>query len=162
MDIIDLIHRDHDEVAELFEHLAQVARDDRRSTTAVRTCAQLVVAARVHMRAEERVLYEALMTCGGPLKAFALAGPHQHETLEITLDKLLVHRPSEELEVIVRVARDLFVMHSRDEEEADILPLVRQALSSDELIALARDLAAEKARIRPQIARMVALPARAA
>lgn len=162
MDIVDLIRRDHDDVAELFAHVAEIARDDRRTSGAVRACAQLVVAARVHARAEERVLYEVLRTHGGPLKAFALAGPHEHETLDITLDKLLLHRPSEELEVIVRVARDLFEMHARDEEEADVLPLITEALTADERAALARDMAAEKARIRPQIARMVALPARAA
>jgi hypothetical protein len=162
MDIVDLIRRDHDEVAELFVHLAEVAGDDRRTSGAVRTCAQLVVAARVHSRAEERIVYEVLKTHGGPLKAFALAGPHEHETLDITLDKLLLHRPSEELEVIVRVAHDLFEMHAREEEEPDILPLIAEALSPEERLALARDFAAEKARIRPQIARMVALPARAA
>src|SRR5437764_598721 len=124
MDIVDLIRRDHDEISELFERVSELARDDRRSSGAVRACAQLIVAAHVHSRAEERVLYEVLKTCDGPLKAFALAGPHEHETFDITLDKLLVHRPSEELEVIVRVAHDLFVMHARDEEETDILPLV--------------------------------------
>jgi hypothetical protein len=162
MDIIDVIKRDHDEVATLFEQLAEIARDDRRTSGALRACAHLVVAVRVHMRAEERVLYEVLLTHGGPLKAFALAGPHEHEMLDITLDKVLLHRPSDELEVIARVARDLFEMHARDEEEADVLPIVARELGAEELIALGRDFLAEKARIRPQIARMVALPARAA
>jgi len=162
MDIIDLIRRDHDEVDALFAELGQVARDDRRGGSAVRLCGELVVAARVHSRAEERVLYELLKTYPGPLKGFALAGPHEHETFEITLDKLLVQRPSEELEVIVRVARDLFEMHARDEEETDILPLVLEAFTADERLAIGRDLVAEKARIRPQIERFVMFPARAA
>lgn len=162
MDVVDLIKRDHDEISQMFDHISEIARDDRRSANGVRLCARLVVAARVHSRAEERVLYEALKTYGGPLKAFALGGPHEHETLEITLDKLLVQRPCEELVVIVRVARDLFEMHAREEEEAEILPLVRQTLSAEELVALGRDLADEKARLRPQITRLAAMPARAA
>ncbi len=162
MDIVELICRDHDELAAMFDELAQVARDDRRGNGAVRLCGRLVATARVHSRAEERVFYEVLRTCPGPLKAFALAGPHVHETLDITLDKLLVQRPSEELDVIVRVARDLFAMHARDEEEGDLLPLVRAALTEEELAGLARDYGAEKARIRPQIERLVAVPARAA
>ncbi len=162
MDIIDVIRHDHDEIDALFAELAQVARDDRRGNGVVRLCGQLVVAARVHARAEERVLYEVLRTCPGPLKAFALAGAHEHEMLDITLDKLLVQRPSEELEVIVRVARDLFEMHARDEEETDVLPLVREAFGDDERIAIGRDHVAEKARIRPQIERFVVIPARAA
>lgn len=162
MDIVELIRRDHDELAQMFDELAEIARDDRRGSGAVRLCSRLVVAAKLHTRAEERIVYEVLRTCPGPLKAFALAGPHEHEMLDITLDKLLVQRPSEELGVIVRVAHDLFEMHARDEEEADILPLVEQMLSIDERRALGRDLIAEKLRIRPQIERMVAVPARAA
>jgi hypothetical protein len=163
MNIVEVIRRDHDELAQMFEELAQVARDDRRrGSGGVRLCSRLVVAARVHARAEERVVYEVLRTCPGPLKAFALAGPHEHEMLDITLDKLLVQRPSEELGVIVRVARDLFAMHARDEEETDLLPLLANALSEEDLDGLARDLAAEKARIRPHIERMAAMPARAA
>jgi hypothetical protein len=163
MNIVEVIRRDHDELAQMFEELAQVARDDRRrGSGGVRLCSRLVVAARVHARAEERVVYEVLRTCPGPLKAFALAGPHEHEMLDITLDKLLLHRPSEELVVIARVARDLFEMHAHDEEEADILPLILTEMSAEDREALARDMVAEKARIRPQIARTVALPARAA
>lgn len=159
--VCDLIARDHDEIADLFEQLAVLARGDRGPEEAERIAARLVLAAHVHSRAEEHVLYDVLR--GVPqLKSFALAGPHEHETLDITLDKLLLHRPSEELEVIVRVAHDLFEMHARDEEEADVLPLIAEAFTPADRVALARDFAAEKARIRPQIARLVALPARAA
>lgn len=162
MDVVELIRRDHDELAQMFDELAEIARDDRRGNGAVRLCSRLVVAAKLHARAEERVFYEVLRTCPGPLKAFALAGPHEHEMLDITLDKLLLQRPSEELGVIVRVARDLFAMHARDEEETDLLPLVATALSPEVLRALGRDLIAEKVRLRPQIERMVPVPARAA
>lgn len=162
MDIVELIRRDHDELAEMFDELAQIARDDRRGNGTVRLCGRLVTAARLHARAEERVFYEVLRTCPGPLKAFALAGPHEHEILETTLDKLLVQRPSEELEVIVRVARDLFAMHSRDREEGELLPAVQAALTEEELVGLARDLLAEKVRLRPQIERLVGTPLRAA
>lgn len=160
MDIVDLIRRDHDEVAELFDQLglAVRARDGRYSAVAAR----LVAVSRIHMRAEEQVVYEALLPAVGPLKAFALAGPHEHENLDITFDKLLVRRSADEYEVIVKVARDLFEMHARDEEEADILPLICEALTADERVALARDMVTEQLRIRPQILRLVGMPARAA
>ncbi|HUS33198.1 MAG TPA: hemerythrin domain-containing protein [Kofleriaceae bacterium] len=161
--VTGLIKREHDEVAELFDHLSVLSRDDRRRDEASRTAARLVALVRIHCRAEERVLYEALRTMPGPLKSFALAGPHEHEVLDTTLDKLLVRRPGDgEYQVIVRVARDLFVMHARDEEEADILPLVEQELSPEELDSLAADLVAEQARIRPSVLRLVGMPARAA
>jgi hypothetical protein len=83
--------------------------------------------------------------------------------LETTLDKLLVRRPGDdEYPVIVRVAHDLFVMHARDEEEAVVLPVVDQELTADELESLAADMLAEQARIRPQVLRLVGMPARAA
>lgn len=162
MHVADLIKRDHDEVADLFDQLAAVACDDRRTSVAIRDAQRLVAAVRIHARSEERVLYEAMLTRSGPLKSFALAGPHEHEMLDITLDKLLVRRPSEEYAVIVKVARDLFEMHARDEEEADILPVLRELVTADEADSLARDLLAEQARLRPQILRLVGLPARAA
>ena len=159
--VCDLIARDHDEIADLFEQLAVLARGDRRPEEAERIAARLVLAAHVHSRAEEHVLYDVLRSVP-QLKAFALAGPHEHETLDITLDKLLSHAPGEELVVLVRVAHDLFEMHARDEEDAEVLPLMRELLRPEELAALARDLAAEKARIRPAIERFCGIPARAA
>ena len=162
MTIVDLIKREHDEVADLFDHLVVLARDDRHAAEAARVAARLVGLVRVHSRAEERVFYEALRT-HSQLKAFALAGPHEHENLDTTLDKLLVRRPGdEEYQVIVKVAHDLFEMHARDEEEADILPLTIELLSAEELTTLATDMLAEEARIRPQILRLVGTPARAA
>ena len=163
MTIVELIKREHDEVADLFDHLVVLARDLRRVDEAARIASRLVALVRVHSRAEERVLYEALRTKSAPLKAFSLAGPHEHENLDTTLDKLLVRRPGDdEYLVIVKVARDLFEMHARDEEEADILPVVATELSAEELTALTTDMLAEEARIRPQILRLVGPPARAA
>jgi hypothetical protein len=162
MTIVDLIKREHDEVADLFDHLIVLARDDRHAAEAARVAARLVGLVKVHSRAEERVFYETLRT-HAQMKAFALAGPHEHENLDTTLDKLLVRRPgAEDYGVIIKVAHDLFEMHARDEEEADILPLAIELLSAEELTTLATDMLAEEARIRPQILRLVGAPARAA
>jgi hemerythrin-like domain-containing protein len=158
-----LIKQEHDEVADLFDQLAVLSRDNRRRDEVARTAARLVALVRIHVCAEERVFYEALRTRSAQLKSFSLAGPHEHEVLDTTLDKLLVRRPGDdEYEVIVRVARDLFVMHAVDEEEADILPLVDRELDDTELESLAADMLAEEARIRPQVLRLVGMPLRAA
>jgi hypothetical protein len=162
MNICELIKHEHDEVADMFDHLVVLARDHRRADEAARIAARLVALCRVHARAEERVFYEALRSHAA-LMAFALAGPHEHEVLDTTLDKLLVRRPGDdEYLVIVKVARDLFEMHARDEEEADTLPLVERTLTADDLSTLAEDMRAEEARIRPHILRLVGVPARAA
>lgn len=163
MSIVDHIRREHDEIVELFAKLMALARDPRKADEAVRTSARLVAQVRVHSRAEERVFYEALHAHSGPLKAFALAAPYEHENVDTTLEKLLDHRPgNDEYELIVKVARDLFVMHARDEEEADILPLVVKTLTPKELTTLTSDMLAEETRIRPTILRLVGMPAQAA
>jgi hypothetical protein len=156
--ICDLIRREHDEVADLFDRLVVLSHDGRHGKESARIGARLVAVARIHARAEERVVYEAIRS-HVELKAFALAGPHEHENLDTTLDKLLVRHPGDdEYRVIVKVARDLFEMHARDAEEAEILPLMQQLLTPDEQRTLAVDMQAESARIRPQVLRMVGFP----
>lgn len=162
MTIIELIKREHDEVADLFDHLAVLARHGRRREEAARVAARLVAVVRVHSMAEERVLYEALRSGPPPLRAFALAGPHEHELLDTTLDKLLVRRANEEeYGAIVKVARDLFESHARAEEEGQILPLVQRSLSEPELVTLATDMVATETQVRLQVMRICGM-ARAA
>lgn len=156
--ICELIRREHDEVVDLFDRLVVLSRDGRHLEECARVAARLVAVVRIHARAEERVVYEVLRT-HDPVKGFALAGPHVHENIDSTLDKLLVRAPGDDdFPIIVKVARDLFDMHARDEEEAEILPLMEQLLTRDELRTLATDMQAESARIRPQVLRMVGFP----
>src|SRR5262245_9753612 len=131
MDVTTLIKREHDEVADLFEQLDALAKSDRHRDETARVACRLVALVRIHARSEERVLYEALRTSHN-LKSFALAGPHEHENLDTTLDKLLVRRPGDDdYRMIIKVARDLFEMHAREEEEAELLPALRLELSPD-------------------------------
>jgi hypothetical protein len=163
MTIVELIKRDHDDVADLFDHLAVLARDGRTADAAAHVAARLVAAVRIHSMAEERVVYEALLHGPPSLRAFALAGPHEHEDLDTTLEKLLVHPAGdEEYTVLVKVARDLFEMHARDEEEGEILPAMQELLPEAELWALATAMLAEQAHVRPQVLRICGMPARAA
>lgn len=163
MTIVELIQRDHDEVADLFEHLVVLARDGRRADEAARIASRLVAVVRVHSWAEERVLYRVLRTQLPALATFGLASPHDHEDLDATLDRLLVRgTPDAEYRRIVKVARDLFDRHARVEEEGEILPLVAQSLSEVELRTLGADMRAEQARVRPAVLHLVGLPARAA
>jgi len=64
--------------------------------------------------------------------------------------------------VIVRVARDQFDVHARDDEEGVILPAMTRTMSARQLARLARDMLEEEARIRPYILRLVGIPASAA
>ena len=160
MDLLELIHRDHDEIARLLDQLAGLAR--ARPDTAVQLATQLVIAVRVHALAEERVLYPLVTSRLPNLRSFALSAPQLHENLDTTIDKLLVPVPGDELATLVGVAHDLFELHARDEEEGEVLPVLRERLSREELATLAGALAAEKARLRPRVERAAGSPARAA
>lgn len=163
MTIVELIQHEHDELAALFDHLLALARDPKRGEEAARTASRLVAQFRIHALAEERVVYRALQDQPPPLKPFALAGPHAHEDLDTTLDKLLARHPvNGDYAVIVRVARDLFEVHARDDEEGTILPAMTQMMPAKQLAKLARDMLAEEAKIRPHIQRLVGIPASAA
>jgi hypothetical protein len=166
VDVVELIHQDHAEITHLFERVAVTTRDDPRlparafvESRVMRLTARLVAAVRVHNSSEERVVYEMLKLSSAPrLRAFALAAPHEHETIDITLDKLLVHRPGDEFAMIVKVAHDLFEMHAIDEEEAEILPLMTEVIPPAERARLGAAMLAERARIRPAVMRLVGLP----
>lgn len=160
MDLLELIHRDHDDIARLLDQLAALAR--ARPDAAVQLATQLVIAVRVHALAEERVLYPLVVGRLPNLRAFALSAPQLHENLDTTIDKLLAPAPADELAMLVGIAHDLFELHARDEEEGEVLPVLRERLAREELASLAGALAAEKARLRPRVERAAGSPARAA
>lgn len=160
MELIELITSDHDAAAELIRQLEELAGDDRRTSEAMRLAVKLAVTLKTHARAEEKVLYDALRTASPALSAYALTGAYEHQTLDLMLDKLVLHRPGPELAAILKVANELFEHHARIVEEGQVLPALAAVLSADERVQLGRDMASEKLRLQPQIERLVGAPAR--
>jgi hypothetical protein len=160
MDIFKCIKADHDEAADLFAALADLAADDQRTSDAMRIAVRLVIALKIHARAEERVVYPAMRSGGPRLVAFAREGHYEHGALDMLLDRLIAQRPGAELVAILKVARDQFEHHARHEEEAVILPLLAEQLTPTESLSLAHDFIHERRRIRPSIERLVGPAAR--
>lgn len=160
MNIIECIKADHDEAAELFDGLAQLAPDDRRTSDAMRTAVRLAIAIKIHAHAEERVVYQAMKQGDPRLAVFAREGHHEHGALDMLLDRLIAQRPGPELFAILKVARDQFVHHARHEEEEVVLPLLAAQLTPTEGLSLAHDFLHERRRIRPAIERFVGPAAR--
>jgi hypothetical protein len=154
--ICEAIARDHAEAEALFEELALVAGDVRNPSQALRIAARLTIMLKTQVLAEERVLYEALRSAGDPLAIWAREGPHLYHALDVVLDKLCVLRPGPELKAAVEVARRLFHDHV-EREAAELLPAVGAELRPQEAEQLARDLDAEKRRLRPRIERQIAI-----
>jgi hypothetical protein len=160
MDIIEAIKADHDEVAGLIEQLEAIAADDARTSEAMRLAVRLAIALKTHSKAEERILYEAMKTSTQELADLALEGPYEHQAIDLMLDKLLLHRPGRELKAILKVIKEQFDHHARNEEEHQVLPAVATAFLDDERLQLGEDFEIEKRRLKPQIERLVGPPMR--
>lgn len=152
--LADVITRDLEEAIALFDELAPIAGDDRRTADTMRIATRLAISVKTHALAEQKVLHEALRTADHRLAAFSLESLYEHQALDIMLDKLLALRPGPELEAVVAVARRLFELH-REREYRLLLAWVDQALRPDEHYQLGRDLAAAKRWLRPKVERMI-------
>jgi hypothetical protein len=157
--LADVINRDLDEAIALFDELAQIAGDDRRTTGTMRVVTRLAISVKTHALAEQKVLHEALRTADHRLATFALESLYEHQSLDVMVDKLLALRPGPELKAVVAVARRLFELR-REREHRDLLAVVVQMLPPDEHHQLGRDLAAANRRLRPQVERMIGSPSR--
>lgn len=155
MGISEAIASDHAEIVALFDELASIAGDGRHQARATRLAMRLAITLKTHALAEQRVLYEALRTANAPLAAYAREAPHLYHALDVVLDKLCVLRPGPELRAVVAVARRIYDHHV-DRETRELLPAVGAELPADEAAQLARDLDAEKRRLRPRIERQLA------
>jgi hypothetical protein len=156
MGITEAIAADHAEAAALFDELAPLAGDDRRTTEAMTVVVRLAITLKTCALAEQKVLYEALRTAGDRLAAFAREAPHEHHLLDVALDKLLVLRPGPELQAVLAVTRRLYELQA-GREQLELLPAVHDELPADEHAQLERDLDAEKKRLWPRFQRLVAL-----
>ncbi len=155
LDLLTYITADHDEALERFEQLADLALDDRRSSDAMRTAVRLTCGIKIHAYTEEKVIYEAMRGRCDALGAFARESRYEHQMLDMLLDRLIVQRPGPELRAILKVARDQFEHHCRDEEEAVMLPALEQVLQKAEIAQLVEELRLEQQRVRPMIERAV-------
>lgn len=155
MGICEQIATDQAEIESLFDELAPLAGDDRRSPDAMRLAAKLAVAVKTTALAEQRVLYEAVRTAGARLAACALEGPHELHALEVVLDKLIALRPGPEFRAALAVARRLFAQHAQHERD-ELIPAIQEALSPSECTRLGADLVTEKQRVRAAVSRQIA------
>jgi hypothetical protein len=150
LDILALILADHDEAAlALDQLLALVERPDPGADVTARTTA-IIDLLRLHMAAEQRVLYQTALSLEGPLHEAAIAGAIEHDLIERVLARLEVALAAGngELRAVVRVLVDLVRQNGRRREEETMFPRLREDLTIDERAALGLALLAEKERLR--------------
>ena len=144
-DILSTLQAEHDEVQEMLEKLngSDNAREQKQLVARIK--AALVP----HNRAEEKVVYDAVLALKGrEARVDGHEGYIEHNLGGITLkklEKLTANTP--EFKAAAKVLKEL-VDHHVEEEERNIWSLVRRNFSAEDRAAMNRDFLAAKKKVR--------------
>jgi len=144
-DILSTLQAEHDEVQEMLEKLngSDNAREQKQLVARIK--AALVP----HNRAEEKVVYDAVLALKGrEARVDGHEGYIEHNLGGMTLkklEKLTANTP--EFKAAAKVLKEL-VDHHVEEEERNIWSLVRRNFSAEDRAAMNRDFLAAKKKVR--------------
>ena len=112
--ILEELHTDHQEVADLLERILASHRAEERANL----FGDMKVKLLAHSHAEAKVLYDRMKKDGEASRKFALEGDVEHEIVEAQLTALARTRSPERDEWLarVKVLRELVNHHVREEE----------------------------------------------
>ena len=150
MNAITLLKQDHQNVDALFKRFEQLSESSSNEEKG-QIVSKLIEQLSVHAAIEEQLFYPAVRECSPDLNDTVLEGLEEHHVVKWTLSELEKMAPTDErFAAKVRVLIDS-VRHHVEEEENDILPKVREALSVEQLNDLgeAMEAAKETAPTRP-------------
>jgi Hemerythrin HHE cation binding domain len=129
MDAITLIEKQHVEVDELFEQLENAKGGDQEKRSIFAKLADSLAA---HMAMEEQVFYPAIKE--RKLQDVLLEALEEHLAIRRVLADLMDTPPSDpRWAAKLAVCKEQTAHHAHEEEEKDLLPVVRKALSDEEL-----------------------------
>jgi hemerythrin superfamily protein len=144
-DILDTLHTEHDEVQELLEMLVESDNAREQKSLVAKIKAALVP----HTKAEEKVVYDAVLALRGKdAKIDGNEGYIEHGLADQTLkklDKLTANSP--EFGATAKVLKEL-VDHHVQEEERNIWAQVRKNFSDEQREKMNRDFLAAKKRVK--------------
>ena len=145
-DILDLLQEDHDEVEDLLDKLVESHNGTERKSLVKKIRGALVP----HVRAEEKVVYDAIMAVKGKKEAQdGEEGYLEHrlaDQMMATLGKIS-GAMSPEFGAASKVLKELVLHHVR-EEENNIWPDVREHFSEGERVEMGRKFQLAKQRVR--------------
>lgn len=144
-DILSTLKTEHDEVQELLEKLTGSDNAREQKQLAAKIKAALVP----HTKAEEKVVYDAVLALKGKeARIDGHEGYIEHNLADMTLkklDKLTANTP--EFKAAAKVLKEL-VNHHVKEEERNIWALVRENFTAEEREAMNRAFLAAKKKVR--------------
>ncbi len=144
-DILDTLQTEHDEVQELLEKLTASDNGREQKSLVAKVKAALVP----HTKAEEKVVYDAVLALKGKdAKVDGNEGYIEHglasQTLK-SLDKLDANTP--EFKAAAKVLKEL-IDHHVQEEERNIWSQVKENFSAEDRQQMNRDFLAAKKKVR--------------
>ena len=145
-DILDSLKQDHDDVAEMLEKLVESESGAERKSL----LASIKMALVPHLRAEEKVVYEAVLALRGKeQKEHAEEGYIEHGLGDKMLASLgkMKDAMAPEFSAGAKVLKEL-VEHHVEEEESNIWSDVKDNFSDEDRIAMNRKFLAAKKRVR--------------
>jgi len=145
-DILDTLKQDHDDVAEMLEKLVESKSAAERKSLLTSIKMALVP----HLRAEEKVVYDAVLALRGKeQKEHAEEGYIEHGLGDKMLASLgkMKDAMSPEFSAGAKVLKEL-VEHHVEEEENNIWSNVKDNFSGEDRIAMNRKFLAAKTRVR--------------
>ena len=145
LDILDTLQSEHDEVQELLAKLVRSENGREQKSLLAKIKAALVP----HTKAEEKVVYDAVLALKGvPAKVDGNEGYIEHglasETLK-KLDQLTANTP--QFKAAAKVLKELIEHHVK-EEESNIWARVRDNFSAEQRAQMNRDFLLVKKKVK--------------
>lgn len=142
MDAITLLTQDHDTVESVFAKYEQTT--ERAHKTRRKLVDQMIKELSIHATIEEDVFYPAVRQGVEEVEDDVLEGIAEHHIVKWTLSELQRAEPTDEMfHPRVTILMEM-VRHHVEEEEGEMFPSVKQAMSNDELADLGERLAVAK------------------
>ena len=146
MDALMLLTADHNRVRGLFARFTEAhEKDDDQLMTEL--CAQIAMELTVHTQIEEEIFYPAVQAAGEQFSEEVTEAVEEHHVVKVLMSELeSIEIASEPWVAKVQVMMEN-VEHHASEEESEMFPQVRKAMSMDALVELAERLEARKAEL---------------
>lgn len=146
MDAVGLLTADHNRVRGMFARFKE-AHEAEDKTTMIEVAGKIFDELHVHTTIEEDVFYPSIKDTSSEIQETVEEGLQEHHVADVLMEELgQVEGGSDEWVAKMMVLIEN-VEHHAQEEEQELFPPVRSALSSDELDALATRLEDRKAEL---------------
>jgi len=149
MNALTLLKQDHNNVDELFTRFEQLGEGEAAEKRAV--VDKIIEHLSVHAAIEEQVFYPAVQDAASEAEDTLLEALEEHHVAKLTLNELEKMAPDDKrFDAKVRVLIES-VRHHVEEEENELFPKVREAMTNEQLMDLGEllDKTKETAPTRP-------------